>query len=234
MDVRCDVCFQRVALTGKKSKRGPDKVSHHYRPGMGVCAGSYATPTDAMRAEGEAHAKEERERWERLRREQEERAAEEDRAKQAQQEARREAKASARAPARLHVIASCIAMLAASLRAMERGGALTTDQYDLHLATMSRWVDGNETSGNLDAAGAWLYNNRNQWRCEPDETDENIRFNTSCMNSIAWAMWSLSSFMRSRHNGDVLTRCRMTMAMVLARFGEDPRAAVARALEMTR
>ena len=53
MDVRCDVCFQRVALTGKKSKRGPDKVSHHYRPGMGVCAGSYATPTDAMRAEGE-------------------------------------------------------------------------------------------------------------------------------------------------------------------------------------
>ena len=81
MDVRCDVCFQRVALTGKKSKRGPDKVSHHYRPGMGVCAGSYATPTDAMRAEGEAHAKEERERWERLRREQEERAAEEDRAK---------------------------------------------------------------------------------------------------------------------------------------------------------
>lgn len=230
-DVQCANCGQWVSITGKQSKAGPGKVSHHYG-WDGVCSGTYGEVTSEMRAEGEAREARAREAWQQTLREQEEQRAAAACEEQARIDAKRAMKAAARDPARLRVASACLSMLDGSLREMERGGALTADEYDLHLATMTRWVNGEGTSKSLDETGAWLYSNRNRWRCEPDEQDEGVRFNVACMSSIAWSMWSLSSFIRARHNGDVLTKCRMTLATVLARFGEDPHAAAGRAKAM--
>lgn len=138
-----------------------------------------------------------------------------------------------RSPARLDAGRRALALCRTALGVLEAHGALTTDAFELHLATLARWVAGEDADAALDAAGIDLYHLREAFAPSKGMTDD-VYLTAQCRSSLAWSLWSVSSYLRGRHDGQVVTRCRMMLAQMLARWDEEAEAAVMRAREAGR
>lgn len=136
-----------------------------------------------------------------------------------------------RSPVRLEQARRALSLCRCARRVLETHGELTTDLFDLYLAAMERWVRDEDTDESLDAAGRGLYQMREEFAPAKGMGDEEY-LSAQCRNALVWALWGVSSYLRNRHDGQIVTRCRMMLAQTLARWDEDPFAARTRAHEV--
>lgn len=136
-----------------------------------------------------------------------------------------------RSDARLDTGRRAAALCRAAMASLETHGALTTDVFELHLAVMERWLAGTGSDAELHETGMALYVLREGFAPYKGMPDAEY-LTAQCRVALVWALWLLSSYLRGRHEGLIVTRCRMTLAMVLARYEEAPDAAAARAREI--
>lgn len=139
-----------------------------------------------------------------------------------------------RSPKRLDVGRRCHAMLHTAVRALETGGALTTDVLDAGLVAIERWLDGQDDDATLHRC-ALEYSEFSGWfYTGTSDLPEDAALDTRCRAMVAEGIHRLFDYLRHRTEAAPVARCRMALAMVLARYDEMPDAAAARAREIDR
>lgn len=137
-----------------------------------------------------------------------------------------------RSAARLDVGRRCATMLRTAVCALETGGALTTDVLDLALAAIERWLDGQDNDAALHRS-ALEYSESSGWfYTGTSDLPEDAALDTRCRAMVAEGSHRLFEYLRHRTETAPVARCRMALAMVLARYEEAPDAAAARAREI--